>query len=151
MSKEVHDEVIGLMSQDVMGDWCFDFESSLFSRILNVTIEANDESDNRPRKNQYEAYCWLKENEDKLKELLQSSIYQQYQNNLAEIRSSWGPEAEENAPILSDSAEIWVLLSKPDICLLSEYADICVHLETKWDPEHGVTVLIENGTVKRVE
>lgn len=151
MSKEIHDEVIGLLSQDVMGDWSFDFESGLFPKRLSVTIETNDESDDRPSKNQYEAYSWLKENEDKLKQLLQSSIYQQYQNNLKEIRSSWGSEAEENAPILNDSAEIWALLYKPDICLLSEYADICVHLEAKWDPEHGVTVLIEKGTVKRVE
>ena len=54
-------------------------------------------------------------------------------------------------PKISNSEEIWKLLSKPNIWLSNEYIDLSISFETTWDPEHGITFLFKNEKLFKIE
>lgn len=153
MSREVVDNIFGVLTQWPDGAWELLYDSKAFNAKLIVHIEAeNFEGSEHPSERQYHAFQWFKDNQYNVKHLVESSIYSYYMEHLPSFRKAWGKEADERAPALNEADQIWSLLEgTPKVCLLSEGGDISIWFNVKWDPEHGVCVLIEDGDVVLVE
>jgi len=130
----------------------FNFYSSAFKQEFVVSVELNYETEAYgPNEKQRETFVWFERSQNEIRRHLESVIFNIYCDSLPEIRSSWGIDADRYCPVLSDSSQIWSLLSKPKIGLLSEYADFFISFSASWDPEHGVTILFEDQKIKKIE
>lgn len=83
--------------------------------------------------------------------MVEKAIFNEYQSRIEDFRDGWGESADEKAPYLTNSEDIWKLVSNPKIAFLSDFAELSVFFETIWDSEHGITVLIEDKAVVLVE
>ena len=152
MTIQTNDKIFGLLTQYQNCDWEFEFYSDALSENLIISIEAGDTGLNeKPSENVYTSFIWFRDNQDFFRQVLEKTIFNIYQERFEAFRDGLGDDADNSASMITDSSNIWHLISKPKLLFLSDFADISISFETTWDPEHGITVLIENGKVVLVE
>lgn len=151
MSIKTNDEIFGHLTQYQNGDWEFNYFVDALNKELEISIEASDDSNGKPNESTYNFFLWFRENQNSFRDLLESAIFKSYTDRIEGFRDGWGSSANKQAPFLSESKEIWNLLSNPKITFLSDFADASVFFETSWDKEHGITVLIKNEKVICIE
>ena len=152
MTKEINDPVFGTVVQYEYSDWEFEYQSVLFDSNLTITIETDDDQNtNKSIESFYSTFQWFDKNQEGLKKVIEQAIFDHYQSISEEMRNAWGEEADQKAPIIISQKDIWPLISKPSIWLHSDYCDLGISFETKWDSEHGVTIMFKDEEVIKVE
>lgn len=128
----------------------------MFGQELSIIVELIDDDGwtdlEYPTDKQSSIFKWFKEDLLNIKALISSSIFDHYNNQLSELRDAWGYEADVNAPVLSNENEIWKLLKLSNVLISGGWFNaLFISLEVSWNPEHGITIMFENGKLIQIE
>lgn len=154
MAKDIEDPVFGTLTKWQNGDWEFKYYSAMLDRELEITIEAGDDYDRElPDERIYSIFKWFNENQIKLKTTIKNAAFSHYQEVREEFHQAWGgnEEADEKVPIISNSEDIWNLISVKNVYLSTQYIDLSISFEATWDPEHGITFIFKNEKLFKIE
>ncbi len=84
---------------------------------------------------------------------LERAIFAYYGEVIEIYRDAMGGYADELAPKLSDSSQIWRLLSSPSVFIPRQDEEWSFEylFETQWDVEHGLRVIVHEGPIFGVD
>lgn len=119
---------------------------------IEIVIDAYYEND-EILEEQKSAYEYCENNFEHMMENAAKAILKHYRENYMGIASEVYGEDMNNAPFISMEKEVSkiVKLKQVIICnMMNGKSTIGLTFDCKWDPEHGLGVLIEEGEVKSV-
>jgi hypothetical protein len=115
-----------------------------------LVIDASEHEN--PSNSQIEKLAWLAENIQQIYPSIEANIFTYYKSVFDVYRKALGEYSDELMPLLSNSSEVWGLVTEPGIYIAPDYEGNEIHLEYEctFDVEHGLRVIIKNGKVARV-
>lgn len=119
-----------------------------------VSLSVAAENETPPTDAQRQAFQEFQHIENRLKPDIEAEVYKYYSRVLEEYRDGYGECADEYAPVLQTSSEIWRLLSSPGALVLAQVAGepptVILTWECLWDSEHGLGAKVQGGQVVQV-
>ena len=118
-----------------------------------VLLSIESGNPNEISRHQKELLEWIYINIEKVYPKVQKSVFIYYKENSETYRSALGEYADELMPIISNESEVWEYVSEPGIYISDDEESNEIHLEYEcsFDLEHGLRVVLENGSIKRVD
>ena len=159
MPQQMQDPIFGTLTFAHDIQWEKEEPISLFGH--DVIVSFGHDGQAGPDDRQRAIYQQFQAKQEQLKPILQEAMFDYYQRVCEEYREAIGEEeeADEYAPILTGSDEIWRLVEASSIFIPRQDAETVDNLEydfsiswhSTWDDEHGLQVGFRNWQVSVVD
>ena len=143
------DELLEQLEYD-QGAWEGEVVFPVLGTDVLLVIDASEHEN--PSDAQKEKLAWLAENIQQIYPSIEENVFAYYKSVFEVYRDALGEYADELMPLLSNSSEVWGVVTEPGIYIAPDYEGNEIHIEYEctFDVEHGLRVIIKNGKIARV-
>lgn len=157
MAKSLRDPVFGELVFDVF--WCGHFRSVRLGGSVGLMIDTSEAEwlpnpGHLPSDAQRACMTEFLAQEEALLQRVEHAVYTHYNRVKDAYRECRSGNTMEDVPELASPSEIWRLLEKPRLLIPPQEeggTSLKFGWNCSWDPEHGISVSIENGEVVDIE
>ena len=152
MDNQIDDPVLGKLTSFKGVLWEGRLDTELLGPNTILYLDTEDMPDDYLRG----LFTRFMEAQTEFRPILQEALFTHYRSICNEWRELLEDDADELAPVIQTSDQIWALLSNPTLLFCGQLPNrpdfpVELHWNTTWDQEHGLGVKVVDGQVTEFE